>query len=173
MTNEFTKISFCVSLIMRKKCNLVKKKTPKLIDTCLKKKKKKKNLAQCTPFLRCRWRCRPISGVVSRHSLPSRSRPIQFPSCSFCVFNSLRKKRKRQIRVFLSPKKDKAHKICPPCPTRVGQVQPCLCRVRAISKSFDLLFGQRYTMWRIEHVSDMCSVHVHVSACPTHGHSTR
>ena len=38
------------------------------------------------------------------------------------VFYLLRKKRKRQIRVFLSPKKKKGYKICPSCPSCVSTV---------------------------------------------------
>ena len=74
-----------------------------------KKKKEKKNLAHF--FLRCRRRC-PRVDLWCRQLLltltPSWSGLIQFLSCGFCVFEeeeqsvfySLRKKRKRQIRVF-------------------------------------------------------------------------
>ena len=136
MTDEFTKISFCVFMNHeKKKCNLVKKKNLKLIDPCLKKKKKKKNLEHLFSSVVGV----SISSVVSRHSLslPSRSRLIQFLSCGFCVFEeekqsvfySLRKKRKRKIRVFLSPKKEKAHKICPSC---LRLVQPCPSHIQIL-----------------------------------------
>ena len=85
--------------------------------------------------------------------------PISFVWFLCCVFDSLRKRNNR-IRVFLSPKKEKAHKICSSCPSRVSAVSS---RVQAVSKSFDLLFGQRYATWRIGHVSDTYLVRVCVS----------
>ena len=63
-----------------------------------------------------------------------------------CVFYS---EEEEQKSGFSSPTK----KIAEPCPSRV----------QAVSKVFDLLYGQRYTTWLIRHVSDACPARVHVS----------
>ena len=71
---------------MRKKNAIWRKKKPKLIDPCLKKKKKKKkNLAHLFSGVVGVVGV-SISGIVSCHSLSLPSRPIQFLSCGFCVF---------------------------------------------------------------------------------------
>ena len=80
------------------------KKKPKLIDRfdpCLKKKRRKKEINSLHSAHLFSGVVGvvgvSISDVVSRHSLslPSRSRPFQFPSCGFYVFDSLRKRNNR------------------------------------------------------------------------------
>ena len=78
-----------------------------------------------------------ISGVVklSRHSLSllSRSRQSNFLSVVFVLIILLVEEENNQIRVFLSPKKEKAQKICSPCPSRVSAVSS---RVSAVSEPY-------------------------------------
>ena len=81
-----------------------------------------------------------------------------FFTCGFCVFEE-----DEQKSGFFKPKEENG-------PSRV---KLCPSRVQAVSKVFDLLYGQRYAAWRIGHVFDACRVRVRVSTCPTHGHSTR
>ena len=145
MTDEFTKISFCVFMNHeKKKMQSGEKKNLKFIDPCLKKRKKKKNLA---PFLQCRRRSQRVdlrhrslaSSVVTHSHFPiSQSNFfrvvfVYLRKRNNRVFYSLRKKKKRQIRVILSPKKKKAHKnlsvVSKPC---LRCVQPCPSRIQIL-----------------------------------------
>ena len=155
------------------------KKPPKLIDHCLKKRKKKKNLAHLFSGVVGVVGV-SISGIVSLHSLslPSRSRPIQFLSCGFCVFEeeeqsvfySLRKKRKRQIRVFLSPQKEKGHKICPLCPSHVFVVSSLVSVVSSRVSTVSEPYPNPLTYYLVNDtphgVLDTYPTRVHVSAYP-------
>ena len=66
----------------------MKKKNPKLIDPCLKKKEEKKRTYHTfSPVSSALSVCRSLASLVVTHShFPAPSRPIQFLSCGFCVF---------------------------------------------------------------------------------------
>ena len=107
-----------------------------------KKKEKKLNISVSTvhtfflvlsAFSVCQSPASSDSVVTHSHFPVEVGNPIsEFPSCGFFVFDSLRKRNNR-IRVFLSPKKEKTHKICSSCPSRVSSMSS---RVSTVSESY-------------------------------------